>query len=796
MADKRKNQKRKRVRSEPKWKQQVKEIEDVAAEYDKMKPEEFERFSDIPLSHQTSEGLRKGGFVTPTEIQRSAIPAALSGKDILGAAKTGSGKTLAFLIPVLELLWRERWSQVDGLGALIISPTRELAYQTFEVLRKVGSHHDFSAGLVIGGHDLISEQLRIRQTNIVICTPGRLLQHMDETPNFQCLSLKILVLDEADRILDLGFRQTMACIIDNLPAERQTLLFSATQTKSVKDLALLSLDSPEYIAVHEQSKTSTPYKLSQSYVVCELPNKLQTLFSFIKSHLSSKIIVFMSSCKQVRFAYEVFCRLRPGVPLMALYGRQKQIKRVAIYDDFGRKKAAVLLCTDIAARGLDFPSVHWVLQLDCPEDANTYIHRVGRTARYEKDGQALLFLLPSEEEGMLKEFEKKKIPIEKITINPKKMISIQGKLNAFCVQDTDMKHWAQRSFICYLRSVHLQSNKRVFDVRKLPTEEYALSLGLPQAPRIRFLKKSNKGKGLEQEEEDEEEETDDEEEEEEDDEEEEEDDEKEEEENEEEEEEDEEEEEAVEKAKHVKFKVSDTNVLSSKKLKKMSDDDILTVKRVLLHGKKPESLDNKMVDSLKPSSSHKQTSKFTIAKKLLNKKIKLNTHIKFDDEEDKDDLGVRDEVNEDVPPLEQGEVSSEEGESDVSDIEPIAIEEYEKKTGLVKKVGGIDLGEAKEIMESRDKIDKRRERERIRREHLKRRRKGRQQRTVEENIVTLENDGSDDESDQSSKLPVKRRKVEHENEDEKNENEDQENEDEEEGDLLDDEELAIYLLKS
>ena len=489
----------------------------------------------------------------------------------------------------------------------------------------------------------------------------------------------------------------------------------------------------------------------------------------------------MSSCKQVRFAYEAFCRLRPGVPLMALYGRQKQIKRVAIYDDFCRKKAAVLLCTDIAARGLDFPSVHWVLQLDCPEDANTYIHRVGRTARYEKDGQALLFLLPSEEEGMLKEFEKKKIPIEKITINPKKMISIQGKLNAFCVQDTDMKHWAQRSFICYLRSVHLQSNKRVFDVRKLPTEEYALSLGLPQAPRIRFLKRSNKGKGVEREEEDDEEETDDEEEEEEDDEEKE-------EEAKEEEEEEEEEEEAVEK---TKVKVSNTNVLSSKKLKKMSDDDILTVKRVLLHGKKPESLDNKVVESLKPSSSHKQTSKFTIAKKLLNKKIKLNTHIKFDDEEDNDDLGVRDEVNEDVPPLKQVEVSSEEGESDVSDIQPIAIEEYEKKTGLIKKVGGIDLGEAKEIMESRDKIDKRRERERIRREHLKRRRKDRRQRTVEENIVTLENDGSDDESDQSSKLPVKRRKVEHENEDEKNENED-----EEKGDLLDDEELALYLLKS
>jgi len=158
------------------------------------------------------------------------------------------------------------------------------------------------------------------------------------------------------------------------------------------------------VAVHEHSQSSTPHRLVQSYIVCDLPHKLNTLFSFIKSHLAYKMIVFMSSCKQVKFTYEAFCRLRPGVPLMALYGRQKQLKRVGIYNDFCRKKSAVLLCTDIAARGLDFPAVHWVVQLDCPEDANTYIHRVGRTARYEKDGKALLFLLPSEEDGMLGSF--------------------------------------------------------------------------------------------------------------------------------------------------------------------------------------------------------------------------------------------------------------------------------------------------------------------------------------------------------------------------------------------------------
>jgi len=141
-----------------------------------------------------------------TLIQRAAIPHALAGRDILGAAKTGSGKTLAFLVPMIELLFRKKWGKDDGLGALILSPTRELALQSFDVLRKVGRNHTISAGLVIGGKDFGEEQTRITKMNILICTPGRLLQHMDETPSFNCDDLQMLVLDEADRILDMGFK--------------------------------------------------------------------------------------------------------------------------------------------------------------------------------------------------------------------------------------------------------------------------------------------------------------------------------------------------------------------------------------------------------------------------------------------------------------------------------------------------------------------------------------------------------------------------------------------------------------
>uniref|UniRef100_A0A8C0F121 ATP-dependent RNA helicase n=1 Tax=Bubo bubo TaxID=30461 RepID=A0A8C0F121_BUBBB len=453
---------------------------------------EIQRFSDFPLSKKTLKGLQEAQYRVVTEIQRQTIGLALQGKDVLGAAKTGSGKTLAFIVPALELLYRHQWTSADGLGVLIISPTRELAYQTFKVLRKVGRNHEFSAGLVIGGKDLKEESERIHQINMLICTPGRLLQHMDETSYFYASDLQMLILDEADRILDMGFADTMNAIIENLPKKRQTLLFSATQTKSVKDLARLSLKDPEYVWVHERAKFSTPATLDQNYVVCELQQKVNMLYSFLRSHLKKKSIVFFASCKEVQYLFRVFCKLQPGLPVLALHGKQHQMKRMEVYTCFVRKKAAVLFATDIAARGLDFPSVNWVIQFDCPEDANTYIHRVGRTARYKEGGEALLVLLPSEEKGMVEQLAQRKVPVSEIKINPEKLTDIQKRMQSFLAQDQELKDKAQRCFVSYLRSVYLMKNKEVFDVFKLPLAEYALSLGLAMAPRVRFLQKVRK----------------------------------------------------------------------------------------------------------------------------------------------------------------------------------------------------------------------------------------------------------------------------------------------------------------
>ena len=323
----------------------------------------------------------------------------------------------------------------------------------------------------------------------------------------------MLVLDEADRILDMGFAKTLSALLSHLPKSRQTLLFSATQTQSVAQLARLSLKDPVHIGVQEAgSSTATPASLSQHYSVCTLDRKLDILWSFIKTHLHSKILVFLSSGKQVRFVFEAFCKMQPGISLLHLHGKQKQAARLTMYSRFTSSQHAVLFATDIAARGLDFPSVDWVVQVDAPEDSETYIHRVGRTARYDSSGKGLLLLLPSEEEGMLAALGKKGVKIENIKIRASKTQSIQNQLQNLAFQDPEIKYLGQRvslvffgpggsmreltgplsvrldqAFVSYVRSVYLHKDKSIFKLDELPADKFAESLGLPGAPKIKFL---------------------------------------------------------------------------------------------------------------------------------------------------------------------------------------------------------------------------------------------------------------------------------------------------------------------
>ena len=252
-------------------------------------------FTELPITETTQEALASLGFTKMTEIQAKAIPESLVGKDLVGAARTGSGKTLAFLIPIIELLVRTNFTRKQGTGAIIISPTRELSLQIYGVLRDLmeAAKYPHTHGLVMGGANRKSEADKlVKGVNIIVATPGRLLDHLANTKAFTYSRLAVLVIDEADRILEQGFEEDLRQIVKLLPTDRQTLLYSATQTRKVEDLARLSLrDNPVHVGVHDDNTNATVDGLMQGYVVCPAEQRFQLLFTFLKKNKDKKIMV-------------------------------------------------------------------------------------------------------------------------------------------------------------------------------------------------------------------------------------------------------------------------------------------------------------------------------------------------------------------------------------------------------------------------------------------------------------------------------------------------------------------------
>lgn len=387
------------------------------------------KFTELNLSERTLKAINDMPYETMTEIQQRAIPPALAGRDVLGAAKTGSGKTLAFLIPAIEMLHSLRFKPRNGTGVIVVSPTRELALQIFGVARELMEHHSQTYGIVIGGANRRAEAEKLAKgVNLLIATPGRLLDHLQNTQGFVFKNIKALVIDEADRILEVGFEDEMRQIVKILPKEdRQTMLFSATQTTKVEDLARISLrPGPLYVNVDHQQEHSTVAGLEQGYVICESDMRFKLLFTFLKKHPKKKIIVFFSSCNCVKYYSELLNYI--DLPVLDLHGKQKQQKRTNTFFEFCNAKQGTLICTDVAARGLDIPAVDWIVQFDPPDDPRDYIHRVGRTARGANGkGKSLMFLQPNEV-GFLGHLKEAKVPLVEFELPPKKILDIQSQL--------------------------------------------------------------------------------------------------------------------------------------------------------------------------------------------------------------------------------------------------------------------------------------------------------------------------------------------------------------------------------
>ncbi|XP_019520910.1 PREDICTED: ATP-dependent RNA helicase DDX18 [Hipposideros armiger] len=434
------------------------------------------------VNENTLKAIKEMGFTNMTEIQHKSIRPLLEGRDLLAAAKTGSGKTLAFLIPAVELIVKLKFMPRNGTGVLILSPTRELAMQTFGVLKELMTHHVHTYGLIMGGSNRSAEAQKLANgINIIVATPGRLLDHMQNTPGFMYKNLQCLVIDEADRILDVGFEEELKQIIKLLPTRRQTMLFSATQTRKVEDLARISLKKePLYVGVDDDKDTATVDGLEQGYVVCPSEKRFLLLFTFLKKNRKKKLMVFFSSCKSVKYHYELLNYI--DLPVLAIHGRQKQNKRTTTFFQFCNADTGILLCTDVAARGLDIPEVDWIVQYDPPDDPKEYIHRVGRTARgLNGRGHALLILRP-EELGFLRYLKQSKVPLSEFEFSWSKISDIQSQLEQLIEKNYFLHKSAQEAYKSYIRAYDSHSLKQIFNVNNLNLPQVALSFGFKVPP--------------------------------------------------------------------------------------------------------------------------------------------------------------------------------------------------------------------------------------------------------------------------------------------------------------------------
>nr|XP_020462201.1 ATP-dependent RNA helicase DDX18 [Monopterus albus] len=448
------------------------------------------------VSENTLKGVKEMGFEHMTEIQHKSMRPLLEGRDVLAAAKTGSGKTLAFLIPAIELIYKLKFMPRNGTGVVILSPTRELAMQTYGVLKELMTHHVHTYGLIMGGSNRSAEAQKLANgVNILVATPGRLLDHLQNTPGFMFKNLQCLIIDEADRILEVGFEEELKQIIKLLPKRRQTMMFSATQTRKVEDLARFSLKKePLYVGVDDNKEKATVDGLEQGYVVCPSEKRFLLLFTFLKKNRKKKLMVFFSSCMSVKFHYELLNYI--DLPVMAIHGKQKQTKRTSTFFQFCNADSGILLCTDVAARGLDIPEVDWIVQYDPPDDPKEYIHRVGRTARgINGRGHALLILRP-EELGFLRFLKQAKVPLSEFEFSWTKISDIQSQLEKLIEKNYYLHKSAQEAYKSYVRAYDSHSLKQIYSVNTLNLPMVALSFGFKVPPYVDLNVHSGKGAKL------------------------------------------------------------------------------------------------------------------------------------------------------------------------------------------------------------------------------------------------------------------------------------------------------------
>uniref|UniRef100_F6I6B9 ATP-dependent RNA helicase n=1 Tax=Vitis vinifera TaxID=29760 RepID=F6I6B9_VITVI len=367
------------------------------------------RFDQCPISPLSLKAIKDAGYEKMTVVQEATLPVILKGKDVLAKAKTGTGKTVAFLLPSIEILVKSppisRDQKRPPIVVLVICPTRELASQAAAEANTLLKYHpSLGVQVVIGGTRLALEQKRMQANpcQILVATPGRLKDHIENTAGFatRLMGVKVLVLDEADHLLDMGFRKDIEKIIAAVPKQRQTLLFSATVPEEVRQICHIALKRDhEFINTVQEGSEETHSQVRQTHIIAPLDKHFLLLYALLKDHIADdvdyKVLVFCTTAMVTRLVADLLGELNLNV--REIHSRKPQGYRTRVSDEFRKSKGLILVTSDVSARGVDYPDVTLVIQVGLPSDKEQYIHRLGRTGRKGKEGQGILLLAPWEE---------------------------------------------------------------------------------------------------------------------------------------------------------------------------------------------------------------------------------------------------------------------------------------------------------------------------------------------------------------------------------------------------------------
>ncbi|KAI7747651.1 hypothetical protein M8C21_032544 [Ambrosia artemisiifolia] len=449
------------------------------------------RFDQCAVSQMSLKAIKDAGYEKMTVVQEATLPVILKGKDVLAKARTGTGKTVAFLLPSIEVVVKSpavsRDQKRPPIQVLVICPTRELASQAaMEANKLIKYHPSIGVQVVIGGTRLGLEQKRMQASpcQILVATPGRLKDHIENTAGFatRLMGVKVLVLDEADHLLDMGFRKDIEKIIAAVPKQRQTLLFSATVPPEVRQICHIALKRDhEYINTVREGSEETHTQVQQTHLVAPLDKHFSLLYALLRDHIADdpdyKVLVFCTTAKVTQLVADLLGELKLNI--REIHSRKPQSYRTRVSDEFRRSKGLILVTSDVSARGVDYPDVTLVIQVGIPADKAQYIHRLGRTGRKGKEGQGILLLAPWEQFFLstIKDLPIAKRELPLVDPNTTKKVE-----KALCNVDMKNKESAYQAWLGYYNS-----NKTIAKDKYRLVElanEFSRSMGLDNPPAI------------------------------------------------------------------------------------------------------------------------------------------------------------------------------------------------------------------------------------------------------------------------------------------------------------------------